>query len=103
MNPNQEFEEVEKMPNGLQFFTYEEAARILKVQRATVRSWVYRGAIRSTVKMGKKSLIPKSELQRFVAERTRIRDKKVFPTTEAKVAPPQPPSENPPSGEQKTD
>ena len=76
---NDTFEDTEKMPSGLQFFTYEEAARILKVQRATVRSWVYRGAIRSTIKMGKKSLIPKSELQRFVAERTRIKEKKVFP------------------------
>jgi excisionase family DNA binding protein len=74
---NTEFEEVERMPDGLQFFTYEEAARILKVQRGTVRTWVCRGAIRSTIKMGKKSLIPKSELQRFVAERTRIKDKNI--------------------------
>lgn len=70
---NKKFEEVEDMPDGLQFFTYEEAAIILKVKRGTIRSWVYRGDIRSSVKMGKKSLIPKSELQRFVAKRTRVK------------------------------
>lgn len=97
-NSNAEFEEVERMPDGLQFFSYEEAARILKVQRGTVRSWVYRGAIRSTIKMGKKSLIPKSELQRFVAERTRIREKKVSPRkSPAVVANPPMPSNATPS------
>lgn len=90
------FEDTEKMPEGLQFLTYEEVAIILKVKRATVRSWVYRGLLRSNVKMGKKSLIPISEVRRFVAERTQTRDKKVFPIrkpdpgVENKVVSPQP-------------
>lgn len=89
-SPKQIFENTEGMPDGLQFFTYEEVARIMRVQRATVRSWVYRGIIRSNVKMGKKSLVPKSELQRLVAERTMLHDKKVFPVREDKqqVVPP---------------
>jgi len=67
---NNIFSEENKMPDGFQFFTYEEVARILKVKRATIRSWVYLGEIKSTVKLGKKTLIPKDELRRFIAERT---------------------------------
>jgi excisionase family DNA binding protein len=63
-------EKVNNFPDGFQFFTYDEVARILKVKRATIRSWVYLGEIKRTVKMGKKTLIPKEELQRFIAERT---------------------------------
>jgi len=58
-----------KMPDGFQFFTYDEVARILKVKRPTVRTWVYLGEIKNTVKLGKKTLIPKDELQRFIAMR----------------------------------
>lgn len=79
MNNEDIFQEAEGMPEGLQFLTYEDVARILKVKRATVRSWVYRGVIRTNVKMGNKSLIPISELRRFVAAKTRQNEVKVFP------------------------
>lgn len=65
-------------PKDLAYFTYEEVARILKVKRGTVRLWVYRGKIRQTVRMGKRTLIPRAELERFVNERTHINKKKAF-------------------------
>lgn len=90
MNDNNN-ESVEKQSQtDMRFLTYEEAARILKVQRATVRSWVYRGEIHRTVKMGKKSLIPLSEIERFVRERTKIKeDSPPGKVEEKKEEPPQ--------------
>lgn len=89
--PNDIFSIQEAFPEGLQFLTYEDIARILRVKRSTVRAWVYRGLIRTNVKMGKKCLIPISELRRFVAEKTVQREKKVFPLTQKPpiVVPPQ--------------
>lgn len=74
------FNEAEGMPEGLQFLTYEEAAKILRIKRASVRTLVYRGDIRNTLKQGRKSLIPLSELRRYVAKRTKVNEKKVFPS-----------------------
>lgn len=81
MAEDKQFDIAETFPEGLQFLTYEDIARILRVKRSTVRAWVYRGLIRTNVKMGKKCLVPISELRRFVAEKTVQREKKVFPLT----------------------
>lgn len=67
-----------KTNEHLQFFTYEEVARIMKVRRATVRQWIYRGLIRRTIRMGKRSVIPKVELERFISARTHINEGKAF-------------------------
>lgn len=68
--------EPNQLPKELQLYSYEEAAIILKVKRGTIRTWVYRGVIRENVRMGRKALIPLSEIQRFVAERTNKKIKK---------------------------
>lgn len=63
---------------GLQFFTYEEVARIMKVKRSTVRMWIYRGLILRTIRMGRSSVIPRAELERFIKSRTVINESKAF-------------------------
>lgn len=62
----------------LQFFSYAELARILKVKTATVRQWVYRGEIRCTIRMSKRTVIPRAEFERFVKERTKISMRTAF-------------------------
>lgn len=64
--------------SDLQFFTYDEVARILKVKRQTVWTWVYRGHLRKTVRFGRHALIPKVEFERFIKERMTINESRAF-------------------------
>jgi excisionase family DNA binding protein len=95
--------QADSLPEGLQFVTYEEAAIILRVQRATICSWVYRGDIRSSIRMGRKALIPISELRRFVAEKTKMREHKVFPLRNSLSRKVVPPPSSAPAAEQPTE
>jgi len=63
----------------MMFYDYGDVARIMRVDRATVRAWAYRGVIKKTVKNGRKTLVPASELKRFILSRTKVQEKKTFP------------------------
>lgn len=73
MDTRESVDKFDTLPGNLQFVTYHEVAAILKVRPGTVRSWVCKGMLKSSVRIGKGSLIPLSELQRFVIERTKMK------------------------------
>lgn len=69
---------IKKDLSQYEFFTYDEVARILKVKRQTVWTWVYRGLLRKTIRLGKHALIPKVEFERFIKERMSINESRAF-------------------------
>ena len=56
---------------GEKLFTVREVANVLRVSEPTVRRWLTRGFLRS-VKLGRRRVIPGSEIERVVREGLRI-------------------------------
>lgn len=57
-------------PESLTYLTYEDVAKLMRVKRSTIRTWVYLGKIKTHIRSGRKSLIPLTEVRRLVAEKT---------------------------------
>jgi excisionase family DNA binding protein len=72
ISPNRYFMLLVMKTTQTQLLTVQAAADVIGLSVWTLRAWAYAGKV-SSVKLGKRLLIPQSELDRLVSENTRPR------------------------------